>query len=402
MHKIKDVNKAIDKIISNLSQDGHSDFTVNDYRHCFNSFCSYLAELGIEEVNEQTGLSFIEYKSGIKLDSIYCRTDDRRLARRLRVLCSLFRCLECGEAYSVVRRIRPPFECPEGFADEYDAFLKYLDNSTLASVTRKTNREIVQKFLLFLHSSGTVSSDMLDVSDLDAFLLLYQDCRIKYIGSVHYVLRKYLGFLFEQGYCILNLAESLPHLRIPRKSRIPHAWTKDELRRILAAVDREDPAGKRDYAIFLLMIQTGLRAGDIRNIRMGDIDWRRKIIRIVQGKTGQSLELPLPDHVGWAIIDYLKNGRPSTDCDSMFVRHNTPCGPIGSTATLDTSLCRYIRKAGIAIKNGEPHGVHTLRHSLAGNMLKAGAPLPVISQTLGHSDINTTSIYLKINTEDIM
>ena len=85
----------------------------------------------------------------------------------------------------------------------------------------------------------------------------------------------------------------------------------------------------------------------------------------------------------------------------MFTRHIAPYGPIGSTSGLDFALGRYIMKAGIKFKKGERHGLHTLRNSLAKNMLDAGAPLPVISQTLGHQNVNTTAIYLKIDIDGL-
>lgn len=142
-------------------------------------------------------------------------------------------------------------------------------------------------------------------------------------------------------------------------------------------------------------------AGGFISVSLKDIDWKGHRIRIITGKTGQEVELPLLENTGWAIIDYLQNGGPKTDCGCVFVRHQAPYGPIGSTATLDTALGRYIMKAGITIKKGEHRGMHTLRNSLAKNMLDAGAAIPVISQTLGHADINTTAIYLKIDIEGL-
>ena len=93
---------------------------------------------------------------------------------------------------------------------------------------------------------------------------------------------------------------------------------------LLNAIDREDPAGKRNYAVFLLTIHTGLRAGDIRNLRLSNIDWESKTIHLIMGKTTQPIDLPMSDAVGWSIIDYLKNGRPNTKSDHVFVRHRAP------------------------------------------------------------------------------
>lgn len=175
---------------------------------------------------------------------------------------------------------------------------------------------------------------------------------------------------------------------------------KEEFVAILNAVGREDSAGKRDYAVLLLTIQSGLRAGDIRNLRIPDIDWKRKKIHLVMGKTGQPIDIPLLDPVGWSIIDYLKNGRPVVSHDHVFVRHRAPFGQLGGSE-LGTALRRYIVKAGIDTKGRGHHGLHSLRNTLAGNMLTSGAPLPVISQILGHQDIKATEIYLKVDIEHL-
>jgi site-specific recombinase XerD len=118
-------------------------------------------------------------------------------------------------------------------------------------------------------------------------------------------------------------------------------------------------------------------------------------------KTGQHIELPLLKDVGWAIIDYLQNGRPATTSECIFVRHRAPFNAIGGVGTFTAELHRYIIKAGIDISGTQRHGMHSLRSTLAGNMLDIKAPLPIISEALGHRSVNTTSIYLKIDIEGL-
>lgn len=197
---------------------------------------------------------------------------------------------------------------------------------------------------------------------------------------------------------IFNL---LPKIRIPRNGTVPYSWKKDEVKKLLAAVDREDPKGKRDYAILLMVTRLGLRVSDIRSLRLKDINWVRKTIHIIMKKTGQPLELPLLEDIGWAVIDYLKNGRPSTGCDRLFVRHRPPFSAFGEQESLHKELHRYMVKAGLDMALPGHHGMHSLRSTLAKNMLDSGAPLPVISETLGHQNINTTAIYLKIDLEGL-
>jgi len=165
----------------------------------------------------------------------------------------------------------------------------------------------------------------------------------------------------------------------------------------LKAVDRGNPRGKRDYAILLLIVRLGLRASDIRNLRMSSLDWNRKKITIIQTKNKKTLELPILDDIGWALIDYLKNGRPRTRATTVFVKQKPPYGEFKDTNGMQYILWEYMRLAGLEIPKNEHCGLHSLRSTLARTMLESGAPLPIISEVLGHESIHTTGIYLKIN-----
>jgi site-specific recombinase XerD len=118
-------------------------------------------------------------------------------------------------------------------------------------------------------------------------------------------------------------------------------------------------------------------------------------------KTGQYIELPLLKDIGWAIIDYLKNGRPQTTSECLFVRHKAPFDAFGRRCTFSKELNRYVLKAGLTTPDGQRHGMHSLRSTLAVNMLEVKSPLPIISETLGHQSVNTTGIYLKVDVEGL-
>ena len=194
-----------------------------------------------------------------------------------------------------------------------------------------------------------------------------------------------------------DISKSLPKARITRNSFIPYSWKNEDVKKLLEAVDRGDPKGKRDYAILLLVVRLGLRISDVRWLKLYNLNWSRKIISLAMQKTKQPLKLPLLDDIGWVIIDYLKNGRPETKCDSIFVRHRAPYDSFGENEYFYQELHRYMIKAGLEIPLDFHCGLHSLRSTLARNMLEAKVALPIISDTLGHQSINTTSIYLKID-----
>ncbi|MDA3918927.1 MAG: site-specific integrase [Deltaproteobacteria bacterium] len=244
-------------------------------------------------------------------------------------------------------------------------------------------------------------SDDITASHLTKFLATFAECRPRYVSTVLSVLRNYFTFLQDMNIIKTNLATSLPHVRILRNAFIPHAWKTDDVRKLLASIDRNSAKGKRDYAILLMVAHLGLRVSDIRNMRLSNLNWDRKTIALSIRKTGQAQELPLLDDIGWAIIDYLKNGRPQTACNRLFVRHRAPFDSFGENQSFYSELHRYMQVAGITPPTGVHCGLHSLRSTLARNMLEAKTPLPVISEVLGHTNINTTSIYLKIDLDGL-
>ena len=152
---------------------------------------------------------------------------------------------------------------------------------------------------------------------------------------------------------------------------------------------------KRDYAMLLLAILLGMRAGDICALKFKNLDWHQKLITYTQQKTQKVNTLPLLPVIGDAIIDYLKNGRLDSDCDNVFIRHIHPYGEFQSSTTLSENLKRYMKYAGMTVKKRK--AAHSLRHTLASSLLYDGTPLMTISNILGHNSPKTTSVYTKVD-----
>ena len=188
----------------------------------------------------------------------------------------------------------------------------------------------------------------------------------------------------------------VPHVKIDKTSRIPSAYRKEEVQQLLNSVDRGNPKGKRDYAILLLASRLGMRAGDICALSFAHLKWSQNVIELLQGKTQEPVVLPLLPDIGSAIIEYLKYGRPETDSSTIFVRHTCPITPL-TPPTLHSIVWHYLQRAGVHVPDGKKHGPHALRHSLASALLENNVPLPIISEVLGHTSTQTTTLYLKID-----
>lgn len=389
------IRKATTRILAGLKQQNYSPHTIGRYRQCYDSLLKYTRERRIKDYSASLGLDFIKHKFGLKIEDIYCR-QPKNASSTLRALQVLWDYLEYGRMSFKKRSSKKPFECPVQFTKEYKAFK---ENCILRGYSPRTNTSIfytLQKFLTFLNDLELDSSNKISSPHLIKFLSSYSRNNTSTIANVIKILRNYITFLYQESYITADISGCLPKVRILRDAFIPSVWKGDDVRKLLSTIDRKNPTGKRDYAIILLVTRLGLRVGDIRSLKMADLNWDRKLLSIVAQKTRQPLELPLLEDVGWAIIDYLKNGRPQTISDNLFIRHNAPYREFSDSNSLSKMLAGYMNKAGIVMR-GQKHGLHSLRSTLASLMLENKTPLPVISEALGHQNINTTSIYLKID-----
>jgi len=209
------------------------------------------------------------------------------------------------------------------------------------------------------------------------------------------ILKIFFRYLYEHQILSVDYSRIIPKDNYTNQPKLPSTFTEEEINALLGAVDRGSPRGKRDYAILLLTTKLGLRASDICGLRFENINWERNIISINQNKTGKMLELPLLPEIGNAIIDYLKYGRPVSQLNYCFLQKVSPYNRIHTT-DLGNMIRKYITLAGINCLNRR-HGPHALRHSFANALLKAKAPLPVISEALGHTKMASSMFYLRVD-----
>jgi|AntRauTorcE11898_2_1112593.scaffolds.fasta_scaffold05031_2 site-specific recombinase XerD len=182
--------------------------------------------------------------------------------------------------------------------------------------------------------------------------------------------------------------------------RIIEPYTKNEVIQILKSIDTTTSIGLRDYAIFLLIYETGLRGGDVINLTLNDIDWKKHLIEINQGKTNQKIIIPLNNEVLNAIADYILNGRPQNDATYLFLQSKAPYQKIYHSGSLGSRLKKY--QAIAKIKNKYFKSVHSLRRGFASELSLKGIALHEISELLGHKSISEDRPYLTYNREQIL
>ncbi len=209
------------------------------------------------------------------------------------------------------------------------------------------------------------------------------------------VLRVFLRYLHRERLIPKDLSACVEMSRAYRLSGVPRSISWEDVRRMLDAVDRRTAAGRRDYAILVLLVTYGLRGREVAAMTLDDIDWKRERLRVPERKAGHSPGYPLSSTVGAALLDYLQHGRPKTTERRIFLRVLAPPGPFTMSA-ISSRVAYYLHRAGINVPRA---GSHTLRHTCVQRLVDADFPFKVIGDYVGHRTPESTDIYAKVAVE---
>ena len=221
-----------------------------------------------------------------------------------------------------------------------------------------------------------------------------EHCSVSYAKKLTTAMRMYLRFLASEGVASAALVEALPRVPQRRLSGLPRYIAADDVERTIASCG-DDPMGVRDRAILLLLARLALRAGDIVDLRLGDIDWDKAEIR-VSGKSRRRTALPLPQDAGDALRVYIETVRPGEEEEKVFLCANAPRRPFTCSSSVGTVAQSALNRAGVTTFAGR--GANVFRHSRATELLRSGASLDVIRSLLRHASPKTTVIYAKTDT----
>jgi integrase/recombinase XerD len=301
------------------------------------------------------------------------------------------------------------------------AFLDYLRRCRVITSVPPSNKEVDPPVLIAgfrewmrrqrgtkentLQRYGVVLKDALETLGPDPARYRAESIRTFILGrtegrtranakEVTSVTRMFLRYLVAEGKCRAGLDDAVPTLAMWRLSALPRYLPTADIERVIAACDRETAVGLRDRAAILLLARLGLRAGDIRQMDLADIDWTHASIR-VSGKSRYEATLPLTQEVGDAVLEYLRKGRPPVQGTHLFVRMQGPWKPLHVSA-VSAIVARAIARAGVQTPF---HGAHVLRHSAATEMLRQGATLQQVGAVLRHRYLDTTAHYAKVDVQ---
>lgn len=385
--KEQDIHSLIKACVAWLRDDGYSEARIRDYlRFWETGIVKFMEEYSIAVYNTDTGERFIN--SPLPFNS----PTYRRAVRRSVAVLSDF--LVYGK---VNRRIvhHVDHALPGQIGDAAKAFIASQAELRRSVLTLNEHQRVLSYFIhhLSLKSINRVS----DINEelVLAFLASSQNCKDKFLNTM----RLFCRYLYAHKFVDRNIEYVIGRDNLPKREKLPSVYEPNEVKQIENTVDQSSPVGKRDYAILLLATRLGFRSSDVAGLQFANLDWENNLIRLNQYKTKQEVELPLLADVGNAIINYLQYSRPVSHLPNVFLSACAPYRPIGRLI-INGAISRIIRASKVDIGNRK-FGPHAMRHTLASQLLGNGTPLPVISEALGHTNTQTTMIYLRIDIHNL-
>ncbi len=388
---IESLIQAVDAEVVKLN---YCEGCIRHYRECWNVLHKYMESQGEQHLTAPLAIVFLKDRYGIELYAHEKMTSYKALMRR-----SVMLLLEFQTSKMIYKRMpSKDHSFPPEYEDACLSYLNYLsEERKLSTGSIRQHRNFLERFALYCTAHKISVLSQIDVPDIYSYIKTLAGCSKSYVNKNIQQLKSFFAFLYESGRYKKDIYMCWPSVRVERYCNLPQTFTLEETQRILATVDRSNALGKRDYAILILAVRYGLRVSDIRGLTFENIDFKNCKLRITQQKTRKPLEFELFKDVGWALIDYLKNARPSISMESrVFVRMKAPYTGFSDNDNLGQIIYKYAHKAGIS--PGRPKcSMHMFRYTLASTMLSNNTPLPVVSSILGHSQLDTTKIYTKID-----
>jgi site-specific recombinase XerD len=287
---------------------------------------------------------------------------------------------------------------PQPFADVLPGFFEYLvEERGLRPASVLSYRHYLDRFEDYLRRIGIGSIQELSPTILSAYSVQRASAGLarSTVRDDAGVLRVFLRYAHREGVLKGDLSAAVGWPQAYRLSSIPRSISWEDVNRVLAGVERRTGAGRRDYAILLLLVTYGLRGREIAALTLDDIDWKRERLAVPERKAGHSTAFPLSSVVGEAILDYLRRGRPKTTDRHVFFRAAAPRRPLGHAA-VSAIARKYLLKAGVDVPRP---GSHTLRHSAVQRLVDADFDLKTIGDFVGHRSATSTEVYAKVAVE---
>lgn len=385
----KTVRKVSEECLQKMRELGYKEVSMRKYVRDFDLLAEFADGRGARHLSPELAQDYVDSLGDASA---------RRIKEAWRA-CNLLEYFErTGEIAG--RGAKADVTPPASTARYLELYIAECHRNNLAANTIRLKNQAICHFLWYLEDADAKFPDDVDAEVLEDWAAERADGTPGYTHSSVSAVRCFLRHLFTMGLIETNLAEL-----VPKSGRYPNRpntkmWTDEELGALIDSIPTSDSAGMRDRAICLLLVTYGMRGSDICALTLGDLDFDAQTIAYESPKTGAKVKLPMTDAVWESLAVWLRYGRPSgATCPSVFTTLRAPTTPL---VTVRNVLRHRMGEAGVTRDpNGARSGPHSIRHTTATKLVSSGAPLPVVSSTLGQSVANTTMIYVHGSIDDL-
>jgi len=385
-----DLSRFAERYCEYLVESGYAARTINIYVRCVAHFAHWLTphRIAVTRVDDRLARSFINGHLP------RCTCPDPIPRGPTDISAALQHLLVVLGACAVPRFLLAE---PESVQLEVCRFTEYLkDVCGLADCTRYQRGRLIRDFLHQRFGRSPIDMEQLTIRDVHRFVTRYPDgCKSGTAHVAGVTLRSYLRFRSMQySEQVEELIAAVPNVAGWRLATLPETLSDVAIEQLLNSFDHETAADLRDYAMVRCLSDLGLRAAEVVQIQLDDLNWREGTLQIRRTKSRRGYIIPLPELTGHAIADYIRLGRRATTTSrAVFVRHYAPAElPLGTGR-----LHKAVHDAYVRCGWTDRSGTHLLRHSVARRLLRSGSSLKEVADVLRHQSIDTTAIYTKID-----
>ena len=386
----KKLDELTGEVLGELEDSGYSKLTRDNFRYFWNGMIKYFESQNTYEFSPELAMEYLEIrisKEGLK------KRSTNFIKRAILILEHYNKYGEIPlRCYTPLTKLTNP-----QYIKILNSYGKHLLEGEYSSRTIEGYLSNIVGFMRFLEYNEYLVMDMWSAEIMFKYIETLAEFKKATIKHKTGSLRLFLRYLYLENMIKEDLSQYIGTIRGTYHQKLPSFWTKNEVNQLLAAIDQNNPNEKRDYAMILLVARLGLRSSDVKKLKFENLHWKENQIVIIQSKTGEPLTLPLLRDVGWAIIDYVQNDRPKVDNSHIFLRHLPPYAELSERNHLYKTIEKYMIRAKLPISAKRRNGMHSLRHSLATTLMEENIPLSSISDILGHTSVDSTSIYLNVD-----
>lgn len=285
-------------------------------------------------------------------------------------------------------------DVPEKFINDVAVYSLWMQCKYKSDGTVYTRCGRLKVFLIFLYDNGCKGIENIS---MDLVLHFINSLSDRYTAqgraNILYTLRDFFSCPDISSRLCCNPLLLIRNIHSKKHERLASCYTTDEIQNVMSAVDRSKKTGKTDYLMMILACVYGIRVSDIRELGLSCIKWKKKFIQLYQYKTKRFVVFPITDNVMLALLDYIKNVRPESDDDHMFIKQRSPHEPYSEHDHFAYRISHYFSLAEINTVN-KHHGLHSMRHSLATELIAENYPINEVATIMGHTTVASTGTYV--------